>query len=310
MHQNIDVGGVLVDLAITAISTSVTFGIGTACATIANFYTRMAVSALAHGVFQGGMTAASGGKFWAGFAAGAVSSIASSFWQGGTDNIKNPVTGNMESVAGTGMVGIGAGTGAVGTIAFASIMGGAASALAGGNFWQGAVTGLIVSTFNHVMHQIKQKKDLIARMKKGNIDPGGNPNFSDAGVEKMNNGVEGLDEAYNAAGSPKVKFDSTDMSEAGHTDPGLVHLNKANITSNYRYASTLFHEYRHAWQWMYKCNVWHAKYGASTMYSLMERDAYGYTMQMGIYSPFDLSDSVIKENFDKYYNITKFIKHF
>ncbi|MEI7509921.1 MAG: hypothetical protein WCJ62_10715 [Flavobacterium sp.] len=31
-------------------------------------------------------------------------------------------------------------------------MGGAASALAGGNFWQGSVTGLIVSTFNHVMH--------------------------------------------------------------------------------------------------------------------------------------------------------------
>lgn len=152
MHQNIDVGSLIVELAITAISASVTFGIGTACATIGNFYTRMAVSALAHGVFQGGMTAATGGKFWAGFAAGAVSSIAASFWQGGTDNIKNPVTGNMESVAGTGMVGIGAGTGAVGTIAFASIMGGAASALAGGNFWQGAVTGLIVSGLNHAMH--------------------------------------------------------------------------------------------------------------------------------------------------------------
>ncbi len=58
----------------------------------------------------------------------------------------------MESVAGTGMKGIGAGIGAVGTIAFGTIMGGAASSLAGGNFWQGAVSGMIVSTFNHVMH--------------------------------------------------------------------------------------------------------------------------------------------------------------
>ncbi|MEI7509925.1 MAG: hypothetical protein WCJ62_10735, partial [Flavobacterium sp.] len=58
----------------------------------------------------------------------------------------------MESVAGTGMKGIGAGTGAVGTITFGTIMGGAASSLAGGNFWQGAVSGMIVSTFNHVMH--------------------------------------------------------------------------------------------------------------------------------------------------------------
>ncbi|MEC4049002.1 hypothetical protein OX284_006150 [Flavobacterium sp. SUN046] len=40
-----------------------------------------------------------------------------------------------------------------GTIAFGTVMGGAGSRLGGGNFWQGAVTGLIVSMMNHVMHQ-------------------------------------------------------------------------------------------------------------------------------------------------------------
>ncbi len=35
---------------------------------------------------------------------------------------------------------------------FGTISGGAASALTGGNFWQGAVTGLVVSGLNHALH--------------------------------------------------------------------------------------------------------------------------------------------------------------
>ena len=38
-------------------------------------------------------------------------------------------------------------------IAFGTIAGGAGAALTGGNFWQGAVTGLVVSGLNHGMHQ-------------------------------------------------------------------------------------------------------------------------------------------------------------
>jgi RHS repeat-associated protein len=160
MHQNIDVNRVVEDIVITGISASVTFGIGTACSTIANFYTRMAVSALAHGVFQGGMTAANGGKFWAGFAAGAVSSIAASFWQGGQEEgffKENDWAYGVRNVhEGLGsMLGM---SGAVGTIAFGTVMGGAASALAGGNIWQGATTGLIVAGFNHLAHQQPKPK--------------------------------------------------------------------------------------------------------------------------------------------------------
>lgn len=136
----------------------VTFGIGTACSTIGNFYVRAGVSALAHGTFQGGMTAATGGKFWAGFAAGAISSLASSFWQGGSSGTEegffkeNDWAYGSRGVSHQGASGALGMQGSLGTIAFGTVMGGAGSALAGGNFWQGAVTGLFVSGFNHVMH--------------------------------------------------------------------------------------------------------------------------------------------------------------
>ncbi|UPT70707.1 MAG: hypothetical protein M0D53_16850 [Flavobacterium sp. JAD_PAG50586_2] len=40
-----------------------------------------------------------------------------------------------------------------GTLAFGTVSGGAGASLTGGNFWQGAVTGLVVSGLNHLMHQ-------------------------------------------------------------------------------------------------------------------------------------------------------------
>ncbi|MCZ8170013.1 hypothetical protein [Flavobacterium sp.] len=156
----------------------------------------------------------------------------------------------------------------------------------------------------------KFKKDLVSRMKKGNIDPNGKPDFSAEGVVRMNAGVEGLQEDYIAAGSPKVSFDATGTKHDGYTDPGHVHLNKTTIKNNYRYASALFHEYRHAWQWIYKWNNWVTNHGVSTAWDLMERDAYGYTIQIGLYDPYNISDSIIKENFDYYMGITKHIKHF
>ncbi len=42
----------------------------------------------------------------------------------------------------------------VGTIAFGALSGGVGAELSGGNFWQGAIAGGIVSGLNHVMHQM------------------------------------------------------------------------------------------------------------------------------------------------------------
>ncbi|TQM39473.1 SprT family zinc-dependent metalloprotease [Flavobacterium branchiophilum] len=61
--------------------------------------------------------------------------------------------------------GLGAGTGDIGTIAFGTLSGGAGAALTGGNFWQGAVTGLVVSGLNHAMHKM-MNEDFV----KGKLD--------------------------------------------------------------------------------------------------------------------------------------------
>lgn len=139
-----------------------TFGIGSASSALfSNFYSQATFQALAHGTFQGGMTAISGGKFWSGFAAGALSSIASSAWSGGTTTDTHFqansgltdghfVTDTFSHQGLSGALGM---NNAVGMIAFGTVAGGAGAALTGGNFWQGAVTGLVVSGLNHSFHK-------------------------------------------------------------------------------------------------------------------------------------------------------------
>ena len=152
------IGGLAKSAVIGAASAAVTFGIGSAAGSLfTNFYSQAAFSAAAHGTFQGGMTAISGGKFWSGFAAGALSSIAASAWSGGSS--MDGLGENAHAIAGTGMKGIGAGTGDLGMIAFGTVSGGAGAALTGDNFWQGATTGLVVSGLNHAMHQIDFDKE-------------------------------------------------------------------------------------------------------------------------------------------------------
>jgi len=151
------VGGLAKATFIGAASSAVTFGIGSGAEKLfTNFFSRAAFQAAAHGTFQGGMAAVSGGKFWSGFAAGALSSIASSAWSGGKS--MDGFGENAKAIPGSGMKGIGAGTGDFGTIAFGTVSGGAGAALTGGNFWQGAATGLVVSGLNHTFHNMEQKQ--------------------------------------------------------------------------------------------------------------------------------------------------------
>ncbi|WP_347053734.1 RHS repeat-associated core domain-containing protein [Flavobacterium olei] len=148
------VGGLVKATFIGAASAVVTYGIGSAATSLfTNFYSQAAFQAAAHGTFQGSMTAISGGKFWSGFAAGALSSIAASAWNGGTTTTKycDGVTGTVTHA------GLGVGTGDLGMIAFGTVSGGVGAKLTGGNFWQGAATGLVVSGLNHAAHNIKQR---------------------------------------------------------------------------------------------------------------------------------------------------------
>jgi RHS repeat-associated protein len=149
------VGGLVKATFIGAASSAVTFGIGSAAGTITNFYVRAGVSALAHGTFQGGITAISGGKFWSGFASGALSSIASSAFSTGYNHKGIDAAGEMIDAT---KVWSGAGSFAgsnVGMITFGTVSGGLGAALTKGNIWQGALTGLVVSGLNHFVHQTK-----------------------------------------------------------------------------------------------------------------------------------------------------------
>jgi hypothetical protein len=82
------------------------------------------------------------------YAAGSLSSIASSSFSGTAFDAK----GN--AIAGTGFKSLSSVSGDAGMIAFSAVVGGASAKLTGGNFWQGAVTGLVVSGLNHAMHKI------------------------------------------------------------------------------------------------------------------------------------------------------------
>ena len=93
------------------------------------------------------MTAINGGNFWNGFAAGALSSIAASAFSADL---------NGSAKEGLGWGGVFRKSDA-GMIAFGTLAGGAGAALTGGNFWQGAVTGLVVSGLNHAMHKMESK---------------------------------------------------------------------------------------------------------------------------------------------------------
>jgi Cytotoxic len=126
-----------------AMSGAVTNGIGTIANSIPQFGLRLTFQALAHGTFQGIMSGVQGGNFWNGFASGALSSIASSVWQGGK---LAGGDGNWGGAGGSW------GNSDFGTIAFGTVAGGAGAALSGGNFWEGAVTGLFVSALNHTLH--------------------------------------------------------------------------------------------------------------------------------------------------------------
>lgn len=259
--------GLITAALIGGASAAVTFGIGDAVRTIPNFYVKTMVQAAAHGVSQGTFAGIQGGKFLSAFASGAISSLASSFYSNYGGKFSNST---------------------IGILAFGTVGGGVGAELSGGNFWLGATIGLVVSSLNHVAHKIEVRREAIQRFKKDSsgknylLNPKGTPDFSENGIENINSSVDGLQEDYVRSGKPKVTFDLKGK-DVGNTDPGHVQLNTPKITNNLEYAVVLFHEYRHAWQWIYKWDKWMKMYenNATIPYRLMERDAYWYQIQIG-----------------------------
>ena len=147
--------GALMATFVGAVSGAVTFGIGSGTASItSNFALKATIQALAHGAFQGTLSGFQGGGFWAGAASGALASIASSLYTGGGAGEWQGIGGKFADKT-------------VGILAFGTVAGGAGAALTGGNFWKGAVTGLVVSGLNHAMHDTDPptKKGVLQKIK-------------------------------------------------------------------------------------------------------------------------------------------------
>lgn len=121
---------------IGAASAAVTHGIGTFTQTMP-LVDKIVTQAFMHGTSQAFFTGIQGGDPLVGFVSGSLSSIASSGWSVGAGEFAE---------SGVGMV------------AFGTLAGGAGASLTGGNFWQGAVTGLVVSGLNHLAHRVSHNQ--------------------------------------------------------------------------------------------------------------------------------------------------------
>lgn len=115
----------------------------------------------AHGILGGVSTSAQGGKFWRGFATGAVSSLISSGTEGLCLHYKIPEGWTKAAIVAAG-----------------TLSGGVTASMAGGSFWEGVCNGLICAGLNHALH-------LTCETISGPDDPPGGEN--DAHKEQENN---------------------------------------------------------------------------------------------------------------------------
>jgi len=140
-------GGLAKSIIIGGISGAATFGIGEVAnsinvgakaITLADHIAKAGFQAAAHGTFQGFVSVVSGGNFEQGFVSGALSSIASSAFQGFAGNFAKS---------------------GAGTMLFGTVAGGVGATLTGGDFLFGAAQGFVVSSLNHVAHMGDNTED-------------------------------------------------------------------------------------------------------------------------------------------------------
>ena len=137
-HSMFTTEGLVQTAFIAAISSIATMGVGAAVQGI-NQFAAAGIQAVAHGTIQGVSSEMMGGKFISGFASGAISSLVASAFQ-------FDYNGKCEEGLGWAS---GFRSSKEGAIAFATVSGGVASELTGGNFWMGAAQGFMVAFLNH-----------------------------------------------------------------------------------------------------------------------------------------------------------------
>ncbi len=193
-----------------------------------------------HGFTQGVITGISGGDFYQGFWAGSISSVVSS------------VTGGLNNA--TGLSGT---AGDVSTMFFGTVSGGLSSEFTGGNFWQGAATGLTVSGLNHVAHKITYRNFVRERLEAIGLNWKDRPNFSVAEIDYLLDYDPTLNSMYEYADRPAIEIDPN-QTAPGSTPISIKSIKAKTVgtmtfgTKAFRSYYTLYqsvgHELRHAYQ--------------------------------------------------------------
>jgi hypothetical protein len=183
---------------------------------------------------------------------------------------------------------------AVGTMAFGALSGGAGAALTGGNFWQGAVTGLIVSGFNHVAHKIQERSMLDKAITKAGFDPDDVARWTDE--ELTTNIAKIFPDLYESANCPRFEIQDviggkdniygqaqkTITGSQGNykvVSKGLIYIKKLALNSVRHVASVAGHELNHVADYVSGNYAgWLNKYNNNAH---SEVKAYGWEQSMG-----------------------------
>lgn len=283
--------GMVHSAGLSVMSSVATFGIGTAALGLfTNYISQAAFQAAAHGLIQGAMTSANGGKFWSGFAAGAVSSIVASAW-GYDSNGAAKGLGWGDSVRGSD----------VGMVAFSTVSGGASAELTGGNFWQGAISGLTVSLLNHTAHKIVVMKLIDDAIIKAGFNPEDVARWTNE--ELTMNIAKIFPELYESANCPSFEIQdiiggkdnvygqaqAVRSGEEGSykiVSKGLIYIKKLALNTIRQAASVAGHELNHMADYVDGTYAgWLNTYGLVKGKAYSEVKAYGWQKSMG--APYD-----------------------
>lgn len=231
LNEPISYGSVIQSLSMSYISAGLTGGIGTifqaggTIATALGTTGTIIAKAAAHAIAGGAMSAAQGGKFWSGALSGAFASVSNDLLDIATVNVPRDNILRSDGFA----------------LFNGAVSGGVGSVIAGGNFWMGAVQGLIVTTFNYLAH--KPQESILKEQMKNKYELNGKPDFSDEGIKKMIDTLPELKRLYELGGKKAVIkvvefiYDNVNgdwkiMPDFGDTHGNLMRIGYANKISS------------------------------------------------------------------------------
>ena len=213
-----------------------------------------------------------GGDVGSGFLSGGIASLSASVFNG-IINFKNPFLQKI------GMSIAGASTGGV------------FSKLSGGKFWDGFRNGLISAGLNHAAHfvagAIERGITINKVLRELHLKANDVPNKNNEATMSLVKESKGLSKWYKKGGIKAIEWEYTGEKHIAGYVNDHVFLNGNRIHTNYTMVSSLFHEFRHGWQYQsgFVSSLRKAGFGSyrskEVTFYLMEIDAHSFQFSLG-----------------------------